>query len=193
MRASLRSMLVGTAGAAALVIGPAAAADPRVPPAAEAVQVSMRGAALSGEGTFTVPAPAAQVLAVLKDYAGIPRFVSSVKRSLVTVQVPGGVLLEQTLVGHVLFFTREMHLRLEIQESEKGLLFVDIGHADFDVYQGTWSVNEKAGVTTVIYRVTMKPRPELPAFIGVPALQAEATSLLHEIRAEILRRTSQGK
>src|SRR5262245_50382445 len=67
-------------------------------------------------GSFQVAASVDTVWAVLTDYEAIPRFVKSMKSSVIERGSEGQRLVRQEAAQHVLLFRKTVHVALEIEE-----------------------------------------------------------------------------
>lgn len=141
------------------------------------------------EGTFQVEAGSEIVWSVLTDYEHIGAFVSSIRKSVVLERRSDGVLLEQQALARALFVSKEVHVLLDVCEVPgKGIVFQDISHSDFDVYEGTWNITQLSTGSRVVYRLHAKPRAHVPSLISADVFKATAADLLKQVRAEIVRR-----
>lgn len=170
-----------TAGAvpAALISGP------------PAVQVSPRpeGGHLL-KASFAVAASPEVAWQVLTDYAGLPRFVESLNRSIVVDRNNGIVRVEQEGTGRLGFLTHRVHVLLTIEENSSSdrLDFYDTSGASFHLYRGAWTVKPREGGVLVTYQLEAHPRFFAPGPLARRASQSNVRSLLGGVRAEMERR-----
>lgn len=140
-------------------------------------------------GLFSVKASSAVVWGVLEDYAEIPAFVHSMKRSAVRETRPDGtVLVEQEAVGGLFLISKKVHILLEIRRAPERLDFVDVGREDFRSYSGDWRTQPAAGGTLVTYDLRADPRFPAPGFVMKGVMRRGAIELLQQVRDEIDRR-----
>ncbi len=143
------------------------------------------------EAAFDVNVPASIAWAVLTDYEGIGRFVSSIRQSTIKQRGPGRVLLEQHGVGIAWIFSVPMHVVLEVREhDERTLAFHDVCGKSFTVYEGAWGLMPIDGGTRVTYRLKADPTGRQPAMLAKSAIKGSVTTLLNEVRQEILARAA---
>lgn len=141
------------------------------------------------EASFHVLAPRRVVWSVLTDYEGIPRFVSSMRRSQIVARDTAHVVIQQEAVGRLMFFRRRLHTTLWVEEVPMSILrFEDVLHEDFDGYRGEWRLEESGGGTDVAYVVTARPTTPIPQFVVRPMFQRAVQQLLTEIEKEIEHR-----
>jgi ribosome-associated toxin RatA of RatAB toxin-antitoxin module len=136
---------------------------------------------------FFIDAPRPIVFAVLTDYAGLPRFVSSVRRSVILEQRRGGAVVAQELAAGLLGIRRIVRVRLDITESAPAHVeFRDRDGRDFRRYSGAWQLAEAGAGTNVVYSLTAEPRGSTLAVGRV--LSTTAAAFLRQLADECVRR-----
>jgi carbon monoxide dehydrogenase subunit G len=138
--------------------------------------------------TFGVVQPQATAVAVLTDYEQIPRFMPDVRTSRVVERGDGMTIVEQEAVARLMMFSKHIYLLLEIREEPGTIRFRDRGGKSFDSYDGTWTIVERDGQTTVGYQLTAKPAFDVPQFLLKRLLKRDATEMIERLQAEIRRR-----
>jgi hypothetical protein len=140
-------------------------------------------------GEFTVLASRPIAWDVLTDYANLPSFVSSLRRSVVTARQSGSITVVQHGEGKVGPFTRSVHVTLEVVETEPTRIdFRDVSGRTFASYSGTWVIAEIPDGVHVTYDVRVLPRTAPPVF-GRTIVGRNARHLLDQVRCEMARRT----
>jgi ribosome-associated toxin RatA of RatAB toxin-antitoxin module len=143
------------------------------------------------EGSFFVDADPQIAWDVLTDYAHIPEFVHSMKVSRVLERNTENLVLEQEGEGGFLFFTKRIHLLLDVHEQPtQSIVFTDSSHKDFSFYQGTWSVgpsNSGHGLE-IIYTLDAQQNFSAPAFIASDIVKGNVVDLLQSLRDRIQNR-----
>lgn len=177
----------------------------RVPLAALLLAASLLGAAASparaGQGpdvrlqehagvfhlstTFEVPQAPASVLAVLTDYEGIPRIAPDVTRSTVVSRQDGRALVEQQAVSRLLFFSKTVHLVLDVRETASSVTFRDTCGQSFTTYEGAWHVTATGHGSRVTYELRARPAFEVPDFLVRRLLKRDAAQLMARLRQAI--------
>ena len=164
----------------------AAAGDPAPPP-----EVSVR----EQRGTYTVTArfevaqASSVVLAVLTDYADIPRFMPDVKKSVVIERTPGRLLVEQEAISKFMLFSKRVHLLLEVTETVDAIRFEDRCGKSFTSYAGSWrTIALDGGGTSVSYELVARPGFDVPEFILRRLLKRDSGEMIDRLRAEMARR-----
>ena len=141
------------------------------------------------EGVFQVKASSTSVWNVLTDYDHIARFVPSMRQSRVVETRPdGSSLVNQEAVGSVLFFSKAVHVRLDVRRDDEALRFEDLLHKDFRRYAGSWTARTVGEQVEVTYRLEAEPDFMAPSTLMRRGLKRGAKDLLNQVRAEIVRR-----
>jgi hypothetical protein len=140
--------------------------------------------------TFTTPEPIAVARQVLTDYDGIPRFMPDVRSSRVVERSATGVIVEQEAVARVLFFSKQISLRLDIQEDAGAIRFRDRSGRSFTRYEGRWLLREQDGHAVVTYELTAQPAFDVPGWVLTRLLKRDAERLIERLQAEIRARAA---
>lgn len=164
-----------------------AADDPSSQPA---VTVREARGIYSVTARFHVPQSPALALAVLTDYAQIPRFMPGVETSLVLERSPGRAVVEQEAVSRLMLFSKRVHLVLEITESADSLIFRDRSGRSFTRYEGTWLLCEVNGQTQILYELTAQPSFDVPEFLLKRLLRRDSGQMIEGLRREIAARST---
>ena len=161
----------------------AAAPSATAQPAAADVTVREQGGLYVVTASFSVAQSQARVLAVLTDYEGIPRLVPDVKRSIVRSRTGDRAVVDQEAVSRVLFFSKTVRLRLDIQEAADAVAFRDICGQSFVVYEGAWRVTATPDGSTVTYELRAQPAFDVPEFLIRRLMKRDAGQLIARLRA----------
>jgi ribosome-associated toxin RatA of RatAB toxin-antitoxin module len=159
------------------------AAPPRVP-----VTVREAGGVYRVAATFRVPQSAAIARAVLTDYEQIPRFMPDVQTSRVVERGEARAVVEQVAVARVLFFSKRVHLVLDVQEEPSAIRFRDRCGQTFRRYEGAWTLRTEGGEAVITYELTAEPAFDAPGFVLARLLQRDAGRMIERLQAEITRR-----
>lgn len=191
-RARVRRLFVFMTGvvmfAGLTPVVPLTAADD--PPWQQAVAVREARGIYSVTARFQVPQSPALALAVLTDYAQIPRFMPGVETSLVLERSPGRAVVEQEAVSRLMLFSKRVHLVLEITESADSLVFRDRSGRSFTRYEGTWLLCEVNGQTQILYELTAQPSFDVPEFLLKRLLRRDSGQMIEGLRREIAARST---
>lgn len=158
--------------------------------AASPVTVRETQGAFQVTATFTTPEPVAVARQVLTDYDGIPRFMPDVRSSRVVERSATGVIVEQEAVARVLFFSKQISLRLDIQEDAGAIRFLDRSGKSFTRYEGRWTLREQDGHAVVTYELTAQPAFDVPGWVLTRLLKRDAERLIERLQAEIRARAA---
>lgn len=123
--------------------------------------------------------------AVLTDYANIPRFMPDVRESEVVERQDGVVRVRQEAVSEYMFFSKRVHLALDVEEGTHTIRFRDRSNRSFDVYEGAWTLVPREDGTELSYELRAKPAFSVPAFVIRKLLNRDARTMLERLRAEI--------
>lgn len=145
--------------------------------------------------SFAVAASPEVAWQVLTDYAGLPRFVESLKRSIVVSDANGLLQVEQEGAGRFGFVSQRFHVLLTIQENatKNRLDFHDTCGQSFHRYRGAWTVEPRDGFTLVTYQLEARPRFFAPGPLASRASKSNVRSLLNGVRSEMARRADFAK
>lgn len=152
------------------------------------VSVREQDGIYSVRATFEVAQSASMAFAVLTDYPAIPRFMPTVRSSVVRERAHGSAVVEQEATARFLLFSRKIHLVLEITETPTRITFRDRCGASFALYEGVWQIEQRTGRTHLEYQLSAKPSFSVPEFVIQRLLKRDAVRMVKELQAEIGRR-----
>ncbi len=140
-------------------------------------------------GRFFINAPRAVIWEVLTDYDAIHEFVSSIRKSRVKEQHQGYLLIEQESKGKFFIFSRNINIVLEVREEPLRKIWMkEVSQKDFDLYEGSWAIEEAESGLNVIYSLKSQPSFWVPGFIVKSSMRKNIRTSLKEIKSEILKR-----
>ena len=137
---------------------------------------------------FEVPQTPAVALSVLTDYERIARFMPGVTTSVIRERSAGRALVEQEAVARMMFFSRKVHLLLDVHEAENALTFKDCAGRSFTQYEGAWRVSRRGGHTIVRYELSARPNFDVPGFLLRRLLKRDARQMIDALRVEFAAR-----
>ena len=140
--------------------------------------------------TFETAQPASLVRQVLTDYEQIPRFMPDVRRSRVVAREPAHVVVEQEATAKLLFFSKTIHLRLLVRETDDTIAFTDACGRSFHRYEGTWTLRQEDGKAVVTYQLTAQPAFDVPEFLLTRLLKRDADRMIARLQAEMAARAA---
>lgn len=140
--------------------------------------------------SFETRQAAAVARAVLTDYEQIPRFMPDVRSSRIVSRDPEQVIVEQEAVARVLFFSKKVHLRLVVRETDTTIAFKDACGRSFARYEGSWTLREADGRAIIGYELTAKPAFVVPDFILTRLLRRDADRMIASLQKEIAARAA---
>jgi ribosome-associated toxin RatA of RatAB toxin-antitoxin module len=158
------------------------------PASAPRLEVTETGGIYTVTASFAVTEPPQMVMAVLTDYARIPKFMPGVQVSRVLERTATGAIVEQEAVSKFMLFSKRIHLVLDVREDDRTLRFRDRCGESFASYEGSWTISEHDSLTVVDYRLAASPSFEVPGFVLKRLLKRDAADLMNRITAEITNR-----
>jgi ribosome-associated toxin RatA of RatAB toxin-antitoxin module len=150
--------------------------------------VTEAGGVYTVAASFAVSEPPDTVMAVLTDYARIPKFMPDVEVSRVLERTATGAIVEQEALSRFMLFSKRIYLVLDVHESDRMLRFRDRCGRSFTSYEGSWTLGEHDSLTVVDYRLAARPSFEVPGFVLKRLLKRDAADLIDRITAEIASR-----
>jgi ribosome-associated toxin RatA of RatAB toxin-antitoxin module len=126
--------------------------------------------------------------AVLTDYVNIPRFMPDIRASEVVERQDGLVRVNQEAVSEYMFFSKRVHLSLDVEEGLQTIRFRDRCNRSFHVYEGAWTLTPRENGTELTYELVAKPAFSVPGFIIRKLLNRDARVMLERLQAEMAAR-----
>lgn len=157
------------------------------------VDVTQRDGVYAVSATFTVAEPSSVAFAALTDYAAIPRFMPEVRTSRVVHQDGDRVVVEQEAIARFMMFSKRVHLVLDVQQHRDRIRFTDRCGQSFARYQGTWTIEERAGETQITYELSAQPSFDVPAFLLRRLFKRDASQMIERLKSEILTRAGRNR
>lgn len=178
--------------AGGLALASAVSADDDSDSSSTVIEVVQSGpAAYSARGSFVIAAPVAAAWESITDYDAIPRLAPTVKLNRILNRDGNLAVVEQEVVASVLFFSKRVHLLLEITESpQHGVSFRDVSGIDFKSYVGFWKIEDFSDGLRVSYGLDLERGFSAPDFVARRFFRNQAESVMAAMREEILRRAA---
>jgi ribosome-associated toxin RatA of RatAB toxin-antitoxin module len=176
-----------TAAVALCALSPAASLAAAEEPDPE-VAVREEKGVFTVSAEFEVPQTPACALAVLTDYERIPSFMPGVTTSVIRERSAGRTIVEQEALARMMFFSKRIHLLLEVREDEDTLTFKDSARRSFTRYEGTWRLSRRDGQTVIRYELRAQPNFEVPGFLLRRLLKRDARQMIDALRVELAAR-----
>lgn len=137
--------------------------------------------------TFTIDAPARQVLEVLTDYNHMSEFVPYIERSAVVSTDPF-LIVQQTIKAKIWFFTKHLYVTMVVSQSPTRIVFDDTSGISFNTYSGLWEMQDRGTFTDVAYTVEIDPKFRIAPFLAKGALTDSAETFVDLLKKEVKRR-----
>jgi ribosome-associated toxin RatA of RatAB toxin-antitoxin module len=175
--------------------GPAAATAVQATPALE-LQVDRIDSGDGGKmyriaSSGTVAATPAAVWRILTDYNRMADYVPDMKSARVVSRDGDKVIIEQHGAAKFLFFSRDIHLVVQVHEQAPNKLDVSLIDGDMKVYRCTWELTPVAatGGTRVLYNATIEPKFYVPGMVGASLVRKDVAKMM----AAVLLRLDRGE
>ena len=140
--------------------------------------------------SFVTPQSGAAAHDVLTDYEAIPRFMPDVRSSRIVERRAASIVVEQEAVARVLFFSRRIHLLLEVHAEPGRIRFRDHCGQSFTRYEGVWTLSEREGHAVVTYELLARPAFDVPEFLLTRLLKRDADRMIGRLQTEIAARAA---
>jgi ribosome-associated toxin RatA of RatAB toxin-antitoxin module len=137
---------------------------------------------------FNVAEPATIAIAALTDYENIPRFMPAVHASTVLERTAAYTVIEQEALARFMMFSKRIHLVLEVREHPGTIRFRDRCGQSFSQYEGTWTISESGGRTSIRYQLSARPAFDVPGFLLKRLLKRDAAVMIEQLQTEIASR-----
>jgi hypothetical protein len=146
------------------------------------------GGAYTVAARFDVSEPTAAVRAALTDYEGIPRFMPGVRISRVLERSDTRARVEQEAESKFMFFSKRVHLILDVVEAADVISFRDECGRSFTEYAGAWTMTDNIDRTAITYELKATPAFNVPAFVLRRLLERDARAMVERLQSEIRAR-----
>ncbi|NTU69135.1 MAG: cyclase [Chlorobiaceae bacterium] len=138
-------------------------------------------------GSIFVKAPAEVVWGMLTDYGHLHETMPKVVSSALIEDRGPVKIIEQTGKSGLLFFERNVHLKLKVDEECPKRLHFEQVEGDFKVYEGDWFFEPVEGPqgtgTIVTYQARVKPDFFAPPLLVSFVQSQDLPAILRSIRA----------
>ena len=141
-------------------------------------------------GGFSTDAPQKEIWEILVDYNSIHEFVSFIQSSRLKEIKKESLLVEQTVLGRFLVFSKKVYLLLHVvEEPFSRIMLTDISKKNFEFYEGKWEISNLKTRREVRFSLSFKPDFWIPGFVTKVMMRKKIKKALKEVKAEILDRT----
>jgi len=136
----------------------------------------------------TVAASPAAVWRILTDYERMADYVPDLRRARVLSRDGAKVVVEQQGGIDFLFFSRAIHLVVQVHEQAPNRIDVNLVDGDMKIYRASWELRAAgAGGTDVIYRAAIAPNFYVPGLVGTSIVRKDIAKMM----AAVLQRLDQ--
>jgi len=169
----------------------AAVAAPGAPPLelkVERVGGIDGGKAYQIASSGTVAATPAAVWRILTDYNRMADYVPDLKSARVVSRSGDKVIIEQLGVARFLFFSRDIHLVVQVQEQAPNRIDVTLVDGDMKIYRCTWELAANSGGgTRVMYNATIEPKFYVPGMVESSLVRRDIARMMAAVLVRLDR------
>ncbi len=128
----------------------------------------------------TVAANPAAVWRILTDYNRMADYVPDMKSARVVSRNGDKVIIEQRGAARFLFFSRDIHLIVQVHEQAPNKIDVSLIDGDMKVYRCSWELTPIAatGGTRVLYNATIEPKFYVPGMVGASLVRKDVAKMM---------------
>ncbi|WP_426194662.1 SRPBCC family protein [Massilia sp. DWR3-1-1] len=127
----------------------------------------------------TVAATPAAVWRILTDYNRMAEYVPDLKSARVVAREGDKVTIEQHGAARLLFFSRDIHLVVQVHEQAPNRLDVSLVDGDMKVYRCSWELTPLAdGGTRLVYHATIEPKFYVPGMVGASLVRQDIARMM---------------
>lgn len=131
----------------------------------------------------TVAASPAAVWRVLTDYNRMADYVPDLKSARVVARDGDKVILEQHGAARMLFFSRDIHLIVEVHEQAPHRIDVSLIDGDMKVYRCSWEISAVAatGGSRISYNASIEPKFYVPGLVGTSMVRKDIAKMMSAV------------
>jgi ribosome-associated toxin RatA of RatAB toxin-antitoxin module len=164
--------------------------DPTPASARAHADAVLQGETVISWGSVAVQAARELAFEVLTDYDRMDQFLPGMIASTVVSRSANGAIVDQVAEEGVLFFRQRVAYRAEIGETPPSLITLRALSGSFRYLECTYTMSHRGEQTLIEYRGRFVPDFELPAVLGLYAVQHSLRRHLEAIAEEIERRAA---
>ena len=178
---------LGLAGAASAATPPVSA--PALDLSVERVAGADGGKVYQISSSGTVAATPAVVWKILTDYNRMADYVPDMKSARVIARNGDKVVIEQHGAARLLFFSRDIHLVVQVHEQAPNKIDVSLIDGDMKVYRCSWELSPIAatGGTRVLYNATIEPKFYVPGVVGASLVRKDIAKMMAAVLVRLDR------
>jgi ribosome-associated toxin RatA of RatAB toxin-antitoxin module len=120
----------------------------------------------------------------------LPRYIPGMLDITVERLSDSKVKIHQTGEMQILFFSIQVAMWLEMEETPNRRISFNLIEGDLQAYSGEWNLTEDGAGTTLSYHASLMFKQYLPAFLGKPILERELRTRFEAIVKEAQARKS---
>lgn len=180
--------LLGALAAGAATGAAVAPSAPALALQVERVDSIDGGKAYQIASSGTVAAAPAVVWRILTDYNRMADYVPDMKSARVVSRNGEKVIIDQLGAVRFLFFSRDIHLVVQVVEQAPHRIDVSLIEGDMKIYRCTWELEASAGGgTRVIYNATIEPKFYVPGMVEASLVRRDIARMMAAVLARLDR------
>jgi ribosome-associated toxin RatA of RatAB toxin-antitoxin module len=166
-----------------------AVAAPLLDLTVEQVDGSDGGKAYQISSSGTVAATPAAVWRILTDYNHMADYVPDLKSAKIVSRSGDKVIIDQLGAARFFFFSRPIHLVVQVHEQAPNKLDVSLVDGDMKVYRCSWELIQAgaAGGTKILYNATIEPKFYVPGMVGASMVRKDIGRMMSAVLARLDR------
>jgi ribosome-associated toxin RatA of RatAB toxin-antitoxin module len=164
-----------------------AMAAPALDLTVEQVDGSDGGKAYQIASSGTVAATPAAVWRILTDYNHMADYVPDLKSAKIVSRNGDKVIIDQLGAARFFFFSRPIHLVVQVHEQAPNKLDVSLVDGDMKVYRCSWELRQADGGTRVLYNATIEPKFYVPGMVGASMVRKDIGRMMSAVLARLDR------
>ena len=140
-----------------------------------------------------VNASPAAVWKILTDYDRMAEFVPDMKATKVLSRTGNKALVEQHGVARFLFFTRSIHLVVNVLEEPISSIDIGLVTGDMKIYSCRWELVPvpETGGTRILYTGKLAPKFYVPGMLGENIIRSDIERMLKAVLERLYRPADQ--
>lgn len=135
----------------------------------------------------TVAASPAAVWRILTDYNRMADYVPDMKSARVVSRNGDKVIIDQLGAARFLFFSRDIHLVVEVHEHAPNRLEVNLVDGDMKIYRCSWELTAAGAGTRVSYNATIEPKFYVPGLVEAGLVHRDIARMMAAVLVRLDR------
>ncbi len=135
---------------------------------------------------FSVNTDSKTAWAVLSDYDGIGKYVTSLKSSRTVERKADHVMVEQVGQAGLWFVQSKFEVLLKVYETPGTKIdFEDVSKKSFQFYRGSWEILNGQNGVQIVYKLSVVQQTRFPMFVTRGFLRKSIAELIGQVKNKI--------